>query len=114
MEDKTDKGFRDELEAEIEIRLLEGSSGSHQIIDELTVGAGVAERGALNFLLGNGLIASVGGRSYVLTPEGWAFIDRRKHPRWSWMKRNWFPVLVAMATVVAQLGAAALNAWWST
>ena len=111
MEEGNELEIRNKFESEIERRLLQGSSGSHQIFGDLTIGSDNAERGALNFLRGNGYIANVSNSVFVLTPAGWSFIDRRQHPRRVWFRQNWFPLLIAASTVTAQLIAAGLSAW---
>ena len=44
-----------------------------------------------------------------LTIEGYKYINRLKHPVRHWLKQNWFPATIAIATILASLASIAIE-----
>ena len=57
------------------------------------------------------IIGAVSQQQYVdMTVKGWDYWEKVTTPRWYWFKQNWFPAIVAAATIAASVGGIVANA----
>jgi hypothetical protein len=62
------------------------------------------ERTAADYLESKGCISKL-KRSYVITAIGREYLDQlNTWGPWYWFKNNWFPAIVALATIIASVG----------
>ena len=50
----------------------------------------------------------VGG---ILTAKGYAFVEQSLHPIQTWMKQNWFPLVIALSTFLVASGSLAVDVY---
>ena len=67
------------------------------------------ERDAINLLHDLGAIEDLGSGSFRVAAYGRDYWEKLTAPRWHWYRRNWFPALVAGATILFSSVAAAAN-----
>ena len=106
---RVSKGVPKELEDMVRSKLsdlVNGEPGSmefiHSNIDSL-------EREAIEYLEDIGAFKNVGTASFRVTARGRAYWEQLEAPRRYWYRQNWFPALVAGATIVAASASAAAN-----
>ena len=64
---------------------------------------------AMRYLEDIGAFEKVGSGSYRVTAQGRDHWEKLTAPRWHWFRRNWFPALVAGATILFSSVAAVAN-----
>ena len=69
------------------------------------------DRDAINYLNDIGALQDIGTGTYRLTACGREYWDRLNTPTpVYWCKQNWFPAIVAAATIAASMGGIIVNA----
>ena len=103
------KGVPKELEDMIRSKLSDLVNGEPGSMEFLHLNIDPLERAAIEYLEDIRAFENVGTGSFRVTARGRAYWEQLEAPRRYWYRQNWFPALVAGATIVAASVSAAAN-----
>ena len=103
------KGVPKELEDMVRSKLSDLVNGEPGSMEFTNLGIDPLEREAIDYLEDIGAFKHVGTGSFRVTASGRAYSEQLEAPRRYWFRQNWFPALVAGATIVAASASAAAN-----
>ena len=103
------KGVPKELEDMIRSKLSDLVNGEPDSMKFVYLNIDPLERVAIEYLEDIGAFKNLGTGSFRVTARGRAYWEQLEAPRRYWYRQNWFPALVAGATILAASVSAAAN-----